>query len=170
MSKLKVTNANVIHAAFTLRREDDIREKERRDAEIEQCKEDIKSLANDILRNDQWLKLGAVNPHSNVSLARKGYSGSYRYFLVWDSGDHKEYKLCDSSGRVRLKGNARRRAVRAFNKLSKLKVQQRRALSNARDWQSRKRNLINQRIRDRPDILAKMKALCEEALVSPTKQ
>lgn len=169
MSKIRLTDANIIHAAFTLRREGDIRGKERLDAEYKGCLVDIRILARDILEGDTSLKRKATGSCTNVSISRDGYSKPYKYFLVWSTGEDKDHEKCSSSGRALLKGNARRRAVRAFKKLSILRARKRNARQRCQDWQGRKRDLVRRRIKDRPDILAKMRGLCEEAMVSPEK-
>jgi len=132
------------------------------ETEIDQCRDNIQALAEEMRST-----LPRGQRSSEVSLVCKGYRPPHVYFLVWNSGDNEDYKLCASSGKVRLNGNPRRRAARAFDKLRNLKKRCKKARSNAQDWQNRKRDLINRRLRENPEILEKMKALCEEALVSP---
>ena len=149
MNRQRVTPSNSITVALQTFRDIDRKKLEKAEAEASKARANLHELALELLKaNPAYRQIKKLCENPSVKLYTKGYQKDRIYLLKWSDG----LDVPKHAGAIRLTGNQRARAKRAFARLSKANGKVRKYRERTMDWKGRKMRFLKRRIEDSPDL------------------
>lgn len=173
MAKIGINQSDILHLAFAVYKEGD---KAKLDAAVAAHKEYAdkeQALANSIfnaLPEAKHIRKMESKLKFELDSNYGGHNKPTRYEIQYHSANVKYESQARVRGVILLTGSQRKRAERFLKNKGELDTAIYEASGDARNWTPRKRGIMTQRIRQRPDLLEKMRAICIEAMGDPPKK